>query len=346
MKYKYLIILLFLLLTGCYNYRELNDLAICSAIGISKSNDNYIVYIQILDTNTEDKKEPVYNTIQVEGKTIQDALRNSIDITSKRLFINHMQVLLIDYNLANESIEEVIDFFYRDPEARKEFKVLIADDNIEKLLTNKTILEKINGKNIKEKIDKNSIFLNNINNLSFNELLITYLNPYKELLISSIKLDNNTIVFSNSYMFKDNKIIKSLSKEDTLYYNFITNKIDDTILTISNNNHISLEIINNKTNIYYKNNNIYINLNIKATINDINYPIDINNNIEYLESLISKELSTNIYNSIISNYPISDIYGFKDLIYKTNYKDINNNINFIINTNINIIHKGNGDKNI
>ena len=53
-KIKILISLLIIfLVTGCYNYRELNKLAITSAIGINKADDGYELIIQVVNTQKQ-----------------------------------------------------------------------------------------------------------------------------------------------------------------------------------------------------------------------------------------------------------------------------------------------------
>ena len=39
-----------LFISGCWNYRELNDISLASAIAISKDNDNFIITVQIMST--------------------------------------------------------------------------------------------------------------------------------------------------------------------------------------------------------------------------------------------------------------------------------------------------------
>ena len=40
-------------LTGCYNYRELNDLAIVSGISIAKVDDKYELTVEVVNTKKE-----------------------------------------------------------------------------------------------------------------------------------------------------------------------------------------------------------------------------------------------------------------------------------------------------
>ena len=55
---KKIIILIFLCLitTGCYNYREINDLAIVTALGIEKKDNKYFVTTQIVNIKKADSE--------------------------------------------------------------------------------------------------------------------------------------------------------------------------------------------------------------------------------------------------------------------------------------------------
>ena len=58
MKIKFLIPILLILITGCYNYRELNQLAITTGIGIDKGEEkNYKVTVQVLNTKKTSKEK-------------------------------------------------------------------------------------------------------------------------------------------------------------------------------------------------------------------------------------------------------------------------------------------------
>ena len=49
MKKIFLLIPILLLLSGCYNYHELNDLAIVSGISICKIQDEFYVHVEVLN---------------------------------------------------------------------------------------------------------------------------------------------------------------------------------------------------------------------------------------------------------------------------------------------------------
>ena len=125
MKKLLLLIPLLLLLSGCYNYRELNDLTIVSAISINKIDDKYDVTAQVVnpkkEQDTSSSNEPDFITYNSEGKSIQEAFRLIVKESPKKMYGAQMQILIIDENIAKENLKDILDFLARDPEIRKEF---------------------------------------------------------------------------------------------------------------------------------------------------------------------------------------------------------------------------------
>ena len=125
-------IILLPLLTGCYNYRELNNLSIVTAISIEKNNDLYKVTVQVVnprkDTDTSKGNQPSFITYNKTSKSIQQALREMIKDSPNKIYASHIQLIIIDEDLAKDGISPILDFLIRDPEFRDEFYVLIAQD--------------------------------------------------------------------------------------------------------------------------------------------------------------------------------------------------------------------------
>ena len=54
---KKIILLLFIFLfTGCFNYGELNKMAIVTSIGIDKVKDKYLVSVQVINGKNDNEK--------------------------------------------------------------------------------------------------------------------------------------------------------------------------------------------------------------------------------------------------------------------------------------------------
>ncbi len=377
MKTKTIILLIsILLLTGCYDRKELNKIAILTATEINKIDDNYIIRAQIVNPQSPDKTTNVEAPFFIytgTGKTIQEAYRQIKLSASRYLYPDHLRVLIINENLAQDDISTIFDFYLRDPAIRTEFNVLIGkDDNI---LSPITPLNQISASSIVDTLAVNKNYLGVTNLTTLNEMAIMYLNPHTEIIIPSIQLNNsqnendkeentqstkvNSLYeLSGLAIFKDNKLKGYLTNDESITYNLIKNNIGTSIITYEcqKNEYLTLEIITSKTTITTKNKNISIKTNITATINESACNIDFNNsqNITSLENSLNTYLNNKIKKDLnhIRNEYNSDVFGFLDIIYKHDYKtylEVKDNwykgtfkdIPITIDTNINIISIGN-----
>lgn len=354
-KLKILIIIILLFsLCGCYNYRELNEIAIVSAIGIDKTDDGYKMAVQIMNTKKEGQdtnssgSQPKFIVYTAEGKTIQGILRDFVLESPRRLYATHLQLLVISEDLAKDGISDILDWFARDSESRKQFYVLVSENNqTEDILNTLTSLETLNSKKITSNIDTDTRFLGVAEQTTFENVLATYLNDKQELVLPSIRLEGNSdtgeknsnieqsspeaqIFLSPLAVFKDDKMLGYLTKEESIAISFIKNKLKSTVIDYkcSDNDYISSEIISSKTSlqpdISSNKPKATIKINGKANINEINCDWDLENNETILK--INKMLEQRIENIIndsidsISQRFDSDIFGFKDLFYKKDPK--------------------------
>ena len=83
---KIFILCLILLLTGCYDQKELNTIALITATEINKINNEYIVNVQVVNPQSSDKTINVQAPFVIyegKGKTIHEAYRE-IKLQSSR----------------------------------------------------------------------------------------------------------------------------------------------------------------------------------------------------------------------------------------------------------------------
>ena len=349
MKNKILIIFV-LLFCGCYNYRELNTLAITSAVGIDKDGENYKVTVQIVntqkigsDTNSVGNQTK-FLTFSSSGKTVQEAIRNIISESPRRLYTNHVELLIIGEDLAKEGIYNILDLFFRDPESRKQYAVIVSKESTaEDVLSIITPLETLNSKNILDSIRADSEY-EGINSLvTFEQLMDMYLNQRTEISIPSIEIIgdikkgeenenleessvNTKVSLSGMAVFKDDKLVGYLDKDESKTVTFIKNEIQNTLIThkCGDNKFFTVEIMDSKTDIKSDKYNIDINVTSEGNINEItcNYDLKKINDIKKIEEETNKEITELLKKSIdniISKYN-SDIFGFYDLIYKSDPK--------------------------
>ena len=337
-------------LTGCYDYRELSDLAIITAVSIDKVDDNLEVTIQVVnpkkEQDTTSTNEPDFVTYTSYAKTVQEALRKVVNDSPAKLYASHMELLVISEEVAKNYLNEILDFFSRDLEPRSEINIFIAKNaNPKDELSVITPLINLPSTKILSSLESNVEYLGTSQDITLNYVVDNYLNPYKELTLPILELkgdvnegekkDNTSnveteasLVLSNIGIFKDNKFITYLSEKESQGINFILNNINSTIIKYEceSNKYLVSEILKSNTSLKanLEKNIVEINLEGDATISEITCNVDIKNvntvkNIkENIDSTIENIVEETFYN--IRDKYNTDVFNFRDLYYKTDFK--------------------------
>ncbi|MFE8065307.1 Ger(x)C family spore germination protein [Priestia aryabhattai] len=128
------------LLSGCWDREELQQLSIVSGMAIDKGSDavknRYKVTVQIINPSQvaggqqggKVQASPV-TTFTETGSTLSETLRKISTKSPGELFFPHLQVLVIGEKVAKEGIEDLFDIIERDAQFRVLFPVLIARGN-------------------------------------------------------------------------------------------------------------------------------------------------------------------------------------------------------------------------
>lgn len=368
MKKNIFLIIVILLLTGCYNYKELNKIGIVSSISIDKKNDNYIVGSQVMNIKSDENIDsPSVIVYEEEGKSIEEALRKTTKKYDKKLFGGHLSKLVISEEVAKDSIVDVIDLFQRLPEIKTEFTITIAKNtkalDVIKIMTPEG---SIPADFVKNEID--SAFVDSALTYSskLDEFVSYYLKKYIDPVVSVIEVENlsdksssldnkeetnpkTKIVLNNIAFTKNGKLIDYLDENETIGYNLIRDNVSEMIIPIKcdEKNYASISIINNKTEkkIIKNNNNYKINFNIRSNgyLNEYNCNKNLKNekNIDELEKQSEKKIKEYIDKVLlIQNNTNSEFLGLKRMIY-LDYPNYNNE-DFKVNLDIevNISRKG------
>ena len=132
--FKIFIIIIFLFsLSGCYNYKEINNYAIVSGVSIDKNNDDvnkYKIGVQIMNAKkNEEDNSSLITFYEASGKTIYDALEKIILDSPKELYLGHNEVIVISEELLKkENPLNYLDYFMRDPESAKDAVVITSKE--------------------------------------------------------------------------------------------------------------------------------------------------------------------------------------------------------------------------
>ncbi|MTI79270.1 MAG: Ger(x)C family spore germination protein [Firmicutes bacterium] len=143
-----LIVVISLLITvGCWNYREIEDLAIVTgaAVDMDPKTGKYIVTVELISPSQQQKETQISTTtMTIKGRTIFGAVRNFIEVSGKKLYWSHARVIIISEEIARKNIAPVLDWVKRDAEVRTDMYILVSREKTAgEILESKVELGKI-----------------------------------------------------------------------------------------------------------------------------------------------------------------------------------------------------------
>lgn len=379
-RIKFLILLL-PLLSGCYNYRELNDLGITTAVSIDYKDNNFYVIAEVINPIKQQDASSSNNSPFVNynssSSSLQGAFRKVVLESPRQLYAAQLEIIVLSEEVVNNHLEEVLEYFARDPESRTEIKIIVArTEDSTKAITLQTLLTSLSSSNIIKSLDLQSKVLGMAYPVTLNELLNMYIDPYLEVVLPSMTLYGNyeigdekenittsspkaIVKIDGSTITKDNKILGYLDLEESKILNLINGKLKETIIKMNYyDGYIIFEPNRIKVSreLDIKNNIIKINISGYSKTKEIQSNINLKDpkEVEKLNKALNMELEkkiTDTFNSIREKYG-TDVFGFQELYYRTNYKyfkenctnwyeDIYPKIKLEVKANVRLYEKGN-----
>ena len=363
MKKLILSLIVLFCLSGCWNYKELNDYSIVSGVAIDKVGDEYetSVLISNLPKNNSDKSSSESNVVVYSGKgaSIFDSLKKIGLISPKELYFGSFSVLIISEEVAKDGINNAVDFFIRYPSSRKNFYVALARDvKAKDTLKILTPLSSFPSQNITDNINSTKNLQGTIFSLDFNHLLSNILTDGIEPTINCIEIKGDIeegssqenlesseqktyTKLSNIGIFRDDKLIDWANHDESLGINIINGKIAEMYLDLeyedgyvivdstSFSTDVSVKLKDNKPN-------VNINLSGEARIIEVKGKVDLKDSdvIEELQKKANKKIKKQVNKALklaIENK--TDIFGFGKMFYqeypdyfKSVKKEWNNNL--------------------
>lgn len=334
---KIFLLIIILLLTGCSDYIELNNLAIVNTIGIDKKDDKYKICIEVLNTDKKNGKNKIYYST---GKTINEAINKVNNKSSKKIYGGHLDKIIVSKDVLEDKDIDIIDSFFRLTEVKDEFDFFISRESnscdIVKALTNMK-----DSSNLQKNSKKNRSISSYSNIDTF---ISNYLKTGIDPVISVLSLNNDKVSIDNIAIY--NKKITYLDLEESLGYNFIRNQIDKISIPIKYKDKYSTIKINKNTtkNNVIKTNDKYtveISITIDAYLTEYNFDLDLNKNetIKRIEKITEKEIN-NYLDKAIKLDSESNYLGFKKIIYEKYPKEKEFNYKIKKNIKVNLRRKG------
>ncbi len=348
---------LVLLLTGCWNRIELNEMAIVMGMGIDKveETNEYRVSFQVVNPKAVSTGTaggggigtPVTVYTGTEKKLFE-AVRKTSQKVPRQLFFSHMQLLIIGETVAKEGIQELFDFFERNPETRLTPKVLVTrGTEAESMLRILTPIENIPANGLSGKIEMTEkLWSENVNN-EMDDVIKALVSEGREPIISGARIIGNpeegtkksnleqtnppTLVeIKGVALFKEGKLRRWLDGHKVRGILLIQDQMKSTVMAIDCKNEkeaIGIEIVRSKSDVTAKVQDgrptIHIHIRQEGFIGEMTCPIDLTKKEEItkLEKEWARETKKIVMEAVkVAQSEKSDIFGFGEAVKRANPK--------------------------
>lgn len=356
MKKRRLIIIMLLMtivLTGCWNRRELNELAIAVGFGVDKDGEQYRFSVQVVDPGEvaankggTSGRTPV-TMYHMSAPTIFEALRKMTTVSPRKIYNSHLRILVIGEEVAKDGLGEVLDFVSRDQEMRTDFYIVVAREGhtAEEALKILTPIEKIPANNLFHSLAASAKAWAPSTTVTLDQLIADLVSEGKQPVLTGLRINGNaqigqtnsnlekidnaaTLQYTGLAVFKEDKLIGWLNQNDSIGYNFILNNIKSTVgdLACPGGGKMVIEVIRSDTKVkgFVEKGKprIEVKSRIEANVGEMACHLDLTktNNIAEIEKIASKRVQ-DLMNQTVSKvqklYKV-DIFGFGEAVHRAN----------------------------
>ncbi|MDF2960618.1 MAG: spore gernimation protein GerC [Paenibacillus sp.] len=336
-----------LVLTACWDRRELNDLAIAVGIGLDKSGSNLRVSTQIVNPSEVASKRGGggYSTpvtiLHAEEPTISEAIRKLTTVSPRKIFSSHLRVLVIGEQLARQGIENVLDGLSRHHEFRSDFYLVVAKGTTaDAVLQIITPIEKIPANKMFNTLELSEKEWAPSTKMPLDNLISDLSSPTKDVVLTGIRITGDQQVGiternvdkSNPYanlqytglaLFKDDKLVDWFNDEESKGYNYIVGNVRNTVghLTCPDGGMLAVEVDRTQSKVKGKlvrgTPQITVELSVEQNISEVQCSIDLTkletiSELEKISSATLKEIMMSAIRKAQKNG--TDIFGFGEAV--------------------------------
>lgn len=339
-----LIILFFTFsLTGCWDRRELDNLAVVAGIGIDLDEEtgNVRLTAQIVkavevgspqssggDRSEDGEKAGAVWVVESTGKTVFEAVRAFTFQSSRKLYFPHNKIIVIGKELAKKGVRPYLNFFIRDHQTRNTVYLAVAEGKAAEVMKVKTELEKIPAFGIARLIESRAVTSQSVE-VSLHEFLSLMLSKSSATAASYICLNQEEqekkVFIRATSIFKGDKFVGIFNKKESRGLLWVLNKVDSGIIVVNGpgGKEVSLEIMKSSSKIKPKFDKgkliIQVQISEEANLGENFGGINLvtTKMITFLEKQQNKAIEDEIKAALEKAYQYkADVFGFGNAVYR------------------------------
>ncbi|MGQ3480069.1 MULTISPECIES: Ger(x)C family spore germination protein [unclassified Paenibacillus] len=352
--FLFLILTLVILLTGCWNRKELNEIAIAVGLGIDKKGDQFRVSVQVVDpeeasTQKGSGGQASATLFTSEADTVFEAVRRLTTLSPRKIHFSHLRICVIGESMAMEGIAKPLDFLSRDHEFRSDFYLVVTKHaSAEDTLKIMTPLETIPADKLFSSLESSEKNWAPSTTVTLDQLMADLISEGKQPILTGLQIVGEQgagetkknverispptrLQYSGLAVFKKDRLIGWLNEIESKGYNYILGKVQSTVgfVTCPKGGKVAMEIIRThasmKGNVYRGEPRININLQIEANVGEVECSdLDLTkaSTIYDLQKKCEEKIAGIMESAIRKaqkSYKV-DIFGFGEAIHRGNPK--------------------------
>lgn len=351
-----IIIIIVLSLSGCWNRRDPENLALVLATAFDRDRETgmYHVTTQIANPlamggqdasqGSGGDKKPFW-TLTASGQLSYQALRNLTKGISREFFWAHNRVFVFSEELARSGIYPVMDMVERERQIRTSGHVVVADGDVKKLMEAEFPLEETGARGLDRQITTIRYERSLFPVKSMNELYTVLAQPGREMFIGRVKVLENTqqdqseqgaggtassppVIIGGGAVFKGDKMVGWADEQQTIGWAYATGRVFRSALyikdPIDDTTPLGIGVYNLKSKMrpIFENGRLRIEMDISAFGILLDIPVYRHLSIDssYITSLEQRgaqAIRDAVHSTIaLSRELDSDIIGFGNLVYR------------------------------
>jgi len=343
-----LLILSTILMTGCWNSREINTLALSACIGIDKEGNGYKVTQQIINpkaiaSKRSNNEAPVIIYTE-SGTDLFEILRRMTTECPRKIYFSHLRMVVFSEEVAREGIQGIVDFLARDHEFRTDFYFIIAKEtSANAILNTLSSLESIPGIEMYTSLKSSERVWSPTKAVRITELINNITAEGKNPVLTGIEITNGDensdsidvlkksdglkkLKYTHLGVLKDDKLVGWLTEDESKGYNYVTGNVKSTVgyIYTDTKDKITVETMESKTKMKAALENgkpvINIDIKVKLDIGNVDGKFDISKeeNLEIINRINEERLKKRceeVVKKVQKDYK-TDIFGFGEAIHR------------------------------
>jgi len=291
---------------------KIEKTSIITAIAIDKEDNSTIkVSAQIALPQAVDTKTNSDSIVVGKGKTIGQAIDNVAIKTGWYPKLSFCNLVIVEKSIADALLPEIVNYVLYSKKMYDSILIAYSEEKAEKVLSATGTLDNISSFSIQKILLKNADDANAVYFSRIKDIAIDLTSKSAKSLIPLIKIESDnksqktetgtsepTNVFdaTTTMLLNKGKIVGSLNKEQTLFYNLIVKGVKEIYFEVplNDNSTALLKIIDSKSKIKIKQKNNLVSLDIKVDLKV--YLIDVKS-----ENIFETQYSNVVPQEIIDN---------------------------------------------